>query len=123
MLSLVSTYRRASRHCRVRLGHTRTVSAHDGDPRMGLEVVWSRASDVVWRAAPQYLALAKLDGSAIEVQGPGSDIWDLLSSPSGQEELIEAVAQRYSTRPDVIADDVGRLLAQLIELGYVDRDS
>ena len=90
------------------------ASCHD-------EWIWSRAPDVCWRVAPQYLALSKLDGSCLEVRGPGADIWQLLQLPCDHERLTGAVALRYSTQPDVVAGDVATLLTKLNELGYVDR--
>ena len=51
----------------------------------------------------------------------GSAIWELLPPATGSlEELCEALAERYPDAPPaVLADDVGRLLADLAREGLV----
>ena len=84
---------------------------------------YSRGADILFRAVPGYLALAKVDGTAFEVHGPGADVWDLLDSPRPLADLVGAVAERFGVAPSVIADDVGELLADLERSGYVTHDA
>ena len=68
-----------------------------------------------------YLALVQLDGSSIEVHGPGADVWEMLHSPLAHRDLIAAVAPKYSTSSSVVEHDIVALLSQLNDLGYVER--
>ncbi len=84
-------------------------------------MIWSRSQDVLWRAAPDYLALATVDGRTTEVHGPGYAVWNLLDRPIQQERLIELVAERYGVQRDLVATDVVALLTDLKAGGYVER--
>jgi len=75
----------------------------------------------LWRAAPDYLALATVDGRTTEVHGPGYAVWNLLDRPIQQERLIELVAERYGVQRDLVATDVVALLTDLKAGGYVER--
>ena len=84
---------------------------------------FSRSDGVLFRAGPGYLALATVDGVAVEVHGPGTDVWDLLATPREPADLVHAVAERYGVAPSAIAQDVSELLASLERSGYVTHDA
>ena len=86
-------------------------------------MVYARTDGVLFRAVPGYLALATVDGAAVEVHGPGSDVWDLLPSPLEWVELVRAVAERYGVMPSVVAEDVSELLISLERSGFVTHDA
>lgn len=81
--------------------------------------VLSRAVDVTWRTAPGFLALCRRSGESLVVDGPGADMWDLLSSPRSEEVLITELAARFSTTADVVGADTRTLLRLLQEREYV----
>lgn len=83
---------------------------------------WSRAPDVLWRVAPSFLALAKVDGTATVVAGPGSDVWDLLESSRDLDAIVDELVRRYQADRDVIVRDVTRLLDDLEKSGHVTHD-
>jgi hypothetical protein len=77
---------------------------------------------VLWRTAPGYLVLAKVDGDPIEVEGPGCDVWVRLGGWATSDELIAALARQYGAEELVVSPDVRSLLEELHAQGYVDRD-
>lgn len=96
----------------------RVVLSDDGGRA---EVKYSQAGDVLFRAVPGYLVLVHLDGVAVEVQGPGADIWHAITRPTLLDRIVDDMASRYSADRLTVRDDVLRLLASLEELGYVRR--
>lgn len=90
-------------------------SASDG-------VKYSRASEVLDRAVPGYLALAKIDGTIAEVHGPGADVWSELTSPTGLEEIVDNLVSRYIGDRATVLEDVRDLLQSLEAGGYVTQD-
>lgn len=86
-------------------------------------MTYSRASDVLFRAVPGYLALSKVDGVPLEVQGPGADVWDLLDRPQAFDQIVDSLAERYGVTPSAIAEDVSQLLVGLERSGFVTHDA
>lgn len=83
---------------------------------------YRQASNVLFRAVPGYLALAKVDGTIAEVHGPGADVWSELTSPTGLEQIVDNLASRYSGDRTTVLADVRHLLQNLEENGYVTQD-
>lgn len=84
---------------------------------------YSRAVDVLFRVAPGYLALANVEGDALEVRGPGADVWDVLDRPLAEGELVDLTAQRYGVAASAIVEDVSQLLVSLVRSGFVTHDA
>ena len=83
--------------------------------------MWVQSADVLWRTAPDYLALCKVDGEPVEVHGPGAIIWAHLTSPIPESDLVDSVAMQYGVDASEIAHDVHQLLTDLEVDGYVRR--
>ena len=83
---------------------------------------YSRSGDVLWRAVPGYLALAKPDGKVVEVHGPGADVWHEIEQPVDLEQLVDMLADRFAVDRGTVLEDVRRLLGELEEGGYVTND-
>jgi hypothetical protein len=84
-------------------------------------MLWAHAHDAIWRTAPGYLALASIDGSAIEIRGPACDIWKLLESPIEEAQLVATLSEQYAGDRVDMRRDVRQLLDDLHERGYVVR--
>ncbi len=82
---------------------------------------WRRNAQVLWRTVPGYLAVAKVDGRSLEVEGPAGDIWRRLDDWISEEELIGTLASRYGADEEVVSTDVLSLLHELAGQGYVGR--
>ena len=80
---------------------------------------WIRSPNVLWRTAPDFLALATIEGDLIEVSGPGEQIWNLLASAMAFDDLVDCLSVRYGGDSAVISQDVAELLHTLGEGGYV----
>jgi hypothetical protein len=85
-------------------------------------VRWRRSPRALWRIAPDYLALATLDGRTLEVDGPGCDVWAALAEWSAEEDLTAALARQYRAEERIVSPDVRSLLEKLHAEGYVERD-
>ena len=85
-------------------------------------VKYSRGGDILFRAVPGYLALAKIDGTIAEVHGPGADVWVRLSQPAALQEIVESLSHRYSGDGSAVLEDVRHLLHSLEDSGYVTHD-
>jgi hypothetical protein len=83
---------------------------------------WRRGRQVLWRRAPGYLVLATTDDCTIEVDGPGCDVWELLSGWTTEEEITAALAREYGAEEQIVSRDVRSLLGELHAQGYVDRN-
>lgn len=83
---------------------------------------YRKASSVLFRAVPGYLALAKVDGTISEVYGPGADIWSELTSPTGLEQIVDNLVGRYLGERATVLEDVRHLLQNLEAGGYVTQD-
>ena len=66
--------------------------------------------------------LGTVDGRTLEVDGPGCDVWELLTGWVSDEELTATLARRYGTSEEIVSRDVRCLLGELHAQGYVDRD-
>ena len=82
---------------------------------------WRRSTEVLWRTAPGYLALATVDGRTVEVGGAGAEIWVRLADWTTEEDLTATLARAYGAELQVVSPDVRSLLHELHAQGYVDR--
>ena len=83
---------------------------------------YSQSADILWRAVPGYLALARVDGTIAEVHGPGADVWMEIAQPAELDQIVDNLAKRYSGDRATVLEDVRRLLEKLEEGGYVTQD-
>lgn len=83
---------------------------------------WRRSLRVLWRMAPDYVAIATVDGRFLEVDGPGCDVWARLADWTAEEDLTADIARQYRADEAVVSADVRSLLRALHAQGYVDRD-
>lgn len=58
-------------------------------------------------------------GRYFELDATGSRIWALLSEGRSRADLLATLAAEYDAAPAVLAADVDRLLAELLERGLV----
>jgi len=88
----------------------------------GSEAVWRRRAAVSWRRSIDAVVLMPA-GAAEPAALPGTAaaVWDLLAEPASLAELVAALSEVYAVDPEAITDDVAALLAQLAELGAVER--
>jgi hypothetical protein len=86
-------------------------------------VTWRRSDGALWRFGVHYVALATIDGETFEAEGPGADIWAVLTVPSSVASIANSMAATYAGDPDAIAADVARFLGELEQRGLVERDS
>lgn len=82
---------------------------------------WRRNPGVLWRVAPGYLVVGTPDGRIIEVDGPGGEVWQLLTGWVEEDHLAATLAGRYEADEKVVSRDVRSLLSELSAQGYVDR--
>ena len=80
-----------------------------------------RSTESLWRTTPGYLVLSDVEGSTIEVTGPGAAIWHLLAAPIDDATLMDELARIYSTSVSEIRGDVTAVLAALVDRGHVRR--
>jgi hypothetical protein len=77
---------------------------------------------VLWRAVPGFLVLARSDGARLCIEGPGSEVWELLGQSTSLEAISAELAARYGAPVEEVRHDVGDLLGRLVDDGYVDAD-
>jgi hypothetical protein len=58
-------------------------------------------------------------GAYYSITGAGADIWELLEAGSSIAETVAFMADRYDVPDDVVAGDVGTLLASLLDEGLL----
>jgi Coenzyme PQQ synthesis protein D (PqqD) len=86
--------------------------------------VWRRSTEVAHVESPGRVAmidLTHLDRPPVILEGTGAAIWAHLESPVGENELIAALAAEYDADPAEVGPSVLDFLAQLDELGLVER--
>lgn len=89
-----------------------------------LEGPWRRRPEVGWRASLEGLVLLPPGGGdPVTVAGSATAVWDLLAAPTTRADLAARLARTYDADPDVVAADLGPLLARLDELGAIQRVS
>ena len=76
---------------------------------------------MLWRVAPGHLVLGTVDGRTIEVDGPGGELWELLTDWVEDDDVTAALAGGYGADPRIVARDVRSLLSELAAQGYIDR--
>ena len=83
---------------------------------------YSRSCDVLFRAVPGYLALAKPDGTTVVVHGPGADVWQAIDQPVELDQLVDVLNERFAADRVAVLEDVRHLLEELEAGGYVTND-
>ena len=81
-----------------------------------------RAADVPTAEFGDELAVMDLkSGAYIAFNRTAADIWKLIEAPVTLDDLTEQLAQRYRIEPDRCRTEVEALLANLVEMGVVER--
>jgi hypothetical protein len=62
-----------------------------------------------------------VDGRILEVDGPGGELWQLLTGWVEEEDVVAILTGRYEADSKIILRDVRSLLSELSAQGYVDR--
>jgi coenzyme PQQ synthesis protein D (PqqD) len=83
-------------------------------------VRWRRSPGALWRVAPGYLVVGTPGGRILEVDGPGGELWQLLTGWVEEDDLAAILAGRYEADENVVSRDVRFLLSELSAQGYVD---
>lgn len=80
-----------------------------------------RADDVVWRTIPgvAVLLLRGMDQELLILSGTGLTLWEELAVPRHLDEVTLSFSQRFGVPPDVVADDLTAVLAELHARGVV----
>ena len=81
---------------------------------------WRRNDQVLWRAVPDHLVLATVDGDILEVDGSAAEVWKRLASWVDDTDLTHALAHDFAVDERVVSSDLQALLHQLHARGYVD---
>ena len=90
------------------------------DRANGAEPSWVRAENVLWRRLCGVVLLLRVDqGEPMAVTGPGADLWDVLEEPVTASAACTLLSRVYLAEPAEVTTDIGRLLAELAELGLV----
>lgn len=77
---------------------------------------WVRDPAVLWRRiGASLLLLVPGAGEALEVSGSAADVWDLLASPTGLDDLVAAAACAYGSEKEMLLDDIARLVEDLAD--------
>lgn len=102
------------------LGTARSVRTDD--PTSVLRVAeqrFVRADEVLWRDSGHVLVLARVDGYAVTLTGPGGAVWDVFERPRTLDEASAALAAVFGVDADVVRGDLEPLLARLVDEGFV----
>ena len=83
---------------------------------------YRRSPDLLTRETPDFVVVARLDGTRISLVGSGVAVWSLLDEPRTLAELADALSEAYDADATSIAEDVEPLLEQLTESGFVSAD-
>lgn len=79
-----------------------------------------RATGVLSRRGAFGVVLLARDGvRPVTLAGSGEHLWDFLSIPRTESEVVEALSLEYTTERETVAADIAPVLAQLTELALV----
>lgn len=59
-------------------------------------------------------------GESYALNATAATVWSLCDGAHTQEEIVDALLERYEAAPETIAEGVELLLAQLLELGVAE---
>lgn len=77
-----------------------------------------RSPVVFWRTGDfGVVLLAPAMADPITIDGPGPQLWELLSVARTEDEIVQELAERFAADPSVIRRDVRPILDQLVTLG------
>ena len=73
-----------------------------------------RREGLTWHAAGDDIVVLDLQQSVyLRLTGSGRFVWELLDQRRSEDELADAVRQRYGIEPSRASDDVAQFIAQL----------
>jgi hypothetical protein len=81
-----------------------------------------RKHELLVRFAPNFVAVARVDGSTVTLVGSGAAVWKWLDEPRTVVEIANELAQVYTAESARIAADIAPLLGQLVQSGFVTAD-
>lgn len=58
-------------------------------------------------------------GAAVVLNGTASDVWRLADGAHGIDDITRLLATTYGVEPAAIRDDIARVIAELIEHGFL----
>lgn len=79
-----------------------------------------RSQRALWRRLPDRVLVLGDGDDVLQLSGTAAAVWDELARPIGPAELTERLAARYRAAPEVVAADLGTLLARLLDVGALD---
>ena len=83
-----------------------------------------QAHDVLCRTgAFGVVVLGHSSVNPVTLSGSGAELWEVLTTPRLESEVIEAFARNYHVAPSVIAADLVPVIDRLVELGALDANS
>jgi hypothetical protein len=74
---------------------------------------------VLWRAVPDYLVLATVEGYVMEATGPAGEVWRALAEWTDEAALARALSRQFGVDEATVSRDVRALLQQLHAHGLV----
>jgi hypothetical protein len=85
---------------------------------MVLSKIWTRSTECVATEVDDALVLLDLEGGMyFALNGPASDIWEALTEPSSEADLVAMLTAKYDVEPDHCARSVSAVLGDLAEKG------
>jgi hypothetical protein len=78
-----------------------------------------RADEVLWRDGGDILVLARVDGYAVTLTGPGGAVWEVLERPRTMDETAAELAEAFDADVDVVRGDLEPVLDRLVDEGFV----
>lgn len=81
---------------------------------------WVRDDEALWRRTPNaVVVLASGSREPFTMAGSGPALWEELAEPVDEGALCHRLAQRFGTEASAVADDVRRVIEDLVERGAV----
>jgi hypothetical protein len=80
-----------------------------------------RQQDITWHVAGDDIVVLDLEGSVyLKVNGSGRVLWELLTEPRTEADLVAALVGHYAIDESVAARDVAAFVADLCQRGIIE---
>lgn len=79
-----------------------------------------RRADVLWRSAPNFLAITTVDGTTLQAEGPAAEVWRLLERPTAFDSLCAELAARHDIAVTQVRADLTPFIEHLITGGWIE---
>ena len=80
---------------------------------------WGRDPRALWRRSGERIVVLGNTEEPQVLTGPGPILWDLLTEPVTEADLVTQLAALYSVDTDTVAADVAPFLAELARTGVI----